>query len=70
MILAELIIRLIVAIMEAYVEELRKADPTQVQAILTRRERDLARADKIIDKVWDGWLPDTDDKPARVTKPA
>jgi uncharacterized protein (UPF0262 family) len=59
MILAELVIRLLVAIMEAYVEELRHATPEQVQAILARRERDLTRADKIIDRVWPGWLPGT-----------
>lgn len=57
MILAEAILRLLVAIMEAYVEELRHAKPEQIQAILERRERDLTRADKVIDKVWPGWLP-------------
>jgi hypothetical protein len=57
MLLAEAIMRLLVAIMEAYVEELRHAKPEQIQAILDRRERDLTRADKVIDKVWPGWLP-------------
>jgi hypothetical protein len=54
--LAEAILRIIAALLEAHVEVLRKATPEQVQAIITRHEERLARYERLRDK----FLPDTE----------
>lgn len=62
MTLADTILRIIAALAEAYVIEIRSATPEQVQAIVARRERDLARLDRLINIVIPGWIPEGDSR--------